>query len=59
VKSRGYSLSSQQLCEFCATQLFCSSEQHFYLFPCSHGFCAPCLSLKAEELLLGDLEKLK
>jgi hypothetical protein len=29
------------------------------VFPCGHGFCALCLSNRAEEVLLGDLEKVR
>jgi hypothetical protein len=54
MENRGYSLSSQQQCEYCDTQLF-DSQHHFYLFPCSHGFCADCLSERAEDVLLGNL----
>lgn len=52
MKNRGYALSPQQRCEYCDIQLF-DNQHHFYLFPCSHGFCADCLSARAEEVLLG------
>jgi hypothetical protein len=60
VKSRGYSLSSSQQCEFCSTQLFSCTGQ-FYLFPCSHGFCHTCLYERAEDFFtrMGDTDKLK
>jgi hypothetical protein len=40
MKRRGYSVSSQQRCEYCADALF---SRQFYLFPCSHGFHGDCL----------------